>query len=267
MSHFFSTYWLHIKTFFKAKAEYRAALFFGLFANFYTYFLTYISFWIIVQKMSGIDGWDFQDMTVLYGLNLLTYSIAGMFIWMTVYHMGRLITDGDLDRFLLRPEGIFRQLIFQRFGDTFLGQILITTIFLTMTIIIKAANFTPTIVIYFIFAIIGGVFMQCGAMILVGATSFWTMRSSEIGDILYYDLRRITHYPLTIYPKWIKIILSYVVPWAFINYYPALIILNKYETTADYIQGLIAPFVGIAFFLVSLVVFRKGLNRYSGTGS
>lgn len=267
MREFLSIYWFHIKTFFKSRAEYRASFFTGLFANFYSYFLMYATFWIIVQKLSGIAGWDFQDMSLLYGLNMLTYSLAGTLIWYTVYHLDEMITKGELDRFLVRPEGVLRQLMFQRFGDTFIGQIVVTIIFISMTVIIKIEYFTPVIVVYFIFAVIGGIFMQCGAMIIMGSISFWTLRSKRIGSMLYYDLRGLTQHPLTIYPKWIKIILSYVVPWAFINYYPAMIILNKYQTTSDYIHGLIAPFVGIGFFFLALFVFRRGLNRYSGAGS
>ena len=106
-----------------------------------------------------------------------------------------------------------------------------------------------------------------GAMIIIGAMSFWTLRSDKIGDILYYYLRSLTYYPLEIYPRWIKFLLTFIVPWAFINYYPSLIILRKAVTGWEYCFGYAAPVLGILFFIFSIWFFNKGLNHYTSSGS
>lgn len=267
MARFFDLYWSYIKTFFRARAEYRFGFISGLFSNFYCYFITFAIFWVLTNRFNTIGGWGFADLSVLYGLNLLTYAISGTLIWYTVYHLGREITTGGLDRFLTRPLGILGQLICQRFGDTFIGQIVVTLVFLVTAFIKLVDTFTPLTIIYIVLAIISGVLIQTGGMILIGSISFWTMRSSEIGDIVYYDIRSLTEYPLVIYPKWIKIILTYVFPWAFINYYPALIILGKESTKLDIALGWLSPLVGITFLSIALLVFNKGLKRYAGAGS
>lgn len=267
MKDFIDTYWMYIKTFFKARAEYRMSFFLSLFSNFYCYFITFITYWILIQSFGTIGNWDFYDLSVLYGISLLTYSISGTLLWYTVYHLGETITSGNLDIYLIRPLGVMKQLIFQRFGDTFIGQIVVTLIFLISAFIAKINTINAGTIIYFLFAVIGGVFMQCGGMLLVGALSFWTDRSEEIGEIFYYDIRSLTQYPLLIYPKWIVLILTYIFPWAFINYYPSLILLNKFESIYDLILGLIAPCVGIVFFLFSLFIFKRGIRRYSGAGN
>ncbi len=267
MREFFSTYWLYIKTFFKSRAEYRAGFFFGMFANFYCYFITYATYWVLINGIGNVDGWDFSDLSILYGLSLLTYAISGTLIWYTVYHLGGIITSGGLDMYLTRPIGVLRQMIFQRFGDTFLGQILVTIIFLTVAIVSKIDTLTPLWALYLIVCIIGGVLIQAAAMILVGSLSFWTQRSTEIGRIFYYDFRTITQYPLTIFPKWIQLMLTYIFPWAFINYYPALVLLNKTESAMDMILGWLSPVIGVLLLLLSMAVFNKGLRKYSGAGS
>ena len=267
MREFFSTYWLYIKTFFKSRAEYRVGFFLGLFSNFYGYFITYATFWVLVSSLGHIGGWDFSDLSILYGLSLLTYAISGTLIWYTVYHLGGIITGGGLDMYLTRPLGVLRQMIFQRFGDTFIGQIIVTIIFLSMAIINKIGTLTPALFAYFLLCIIGGVLIQAGAMILIGSISFWTKRSAEIGELFYYEIRDLTQYSLSIFPRWIQLVLTYVFPWAFINYYPALIILNKTQTVYDFILGLLSPVIGILFLSVSLFVFNRGLRKYSGAGN
>lgn len=267
MRDFFSTYWLYIKTFFKSRAEYRAGFFFGLLANFYCYFITYATYWVLVNGLGSIGGWDFADLSILYGLSMLTYSISGTLIWYTVYHLGEAITRGELDTYLIRPVGILRQMIFQRFGDTFIGQIIVTVIFLISAIIVKIETMTPLLFIYLIISVISGALIQAGGMILIGSISFWTKRSSEIGQIFYYDMRQITQYPLAIFPRWIQYLLTFVFPWAFINYYPSLILLNKAASQTELWLGLLSPVVGVLFLTLSLFVFNKGLKRYSGAGS
>ena len=127
---FIRLYGFYVKTFFKARAEYRVSFFLGLFANFITYFLIYVSFWIITNELEGIAGWNFEDMTILYGISLLTYAVAGTLLWYTVYNLSGMIVKGTLDVLLTRPMGIVKQLICYRFGDTFLAQILVTLLFL-----------------------------------------------------------------------------------------------------------------------------------------
>ena len=51
---FIKIYIFYIKKFFQARAEYRLNFWIGIFANFITYFLAYISYWIITGQLSDI---------------------------------------------------------------------------------------------------------------------------------------------------------------------------------------------------------------------
>lgn len=264
---FLNIYASYIKMFLKARMEYRFSFFSGIMANFYCYFVTYMTFWVITQQFTSIDGWSFEDMTLLYGLNLLTYSIAGVLFWYTVFHLEQEITSGNFDSYLIRPMGLIKQMICRRFGDTFLGQIAVTLIFMIIAVSKISYELTWLSYVYLFFAVIGGVLIQAGAMIILGSLSFWMLRSNELAGILYYDIRTFVHYPLSIFPSFIRIALTYVLPWAIINYYPSLIILNKVQTTQELVIGLLSPVIGIGFFAISLVVFNQGLKRYNGSGS
>lgn len=267
MKAFLQTYWLYIKTFLRARAEYRVGFSLGLFSNFYCYFITYCTYWVLVKGVGTVDGWNFSDLSILYGLSLLTYAISGTLIWYTVYHLEEMITKGELDTYLTRPLGVMEQMIFQRFGDTFLGQIVVSALFLAVAFFTQANKITFVRGVYLVLSMIGGTLIQMGGMIFVGALSFWMKRSSALGGMFYYDFRNVTQYPLSIFPKWIQIFLTFVLPWAFINYYPALILTNKVQNNFELAMGLLVPVVGGIFFGVSLKVFNWGLRNYSGAGS
>jgi len=253
--------------FVKARMEYRFSFFSGMFANFYCYFITYATFWVITRQFGSIGGWNFEDMTMLYGLNLFTYSIAGVLFWYTVFHLDGEITSGNLDSYLIRPMGLIKQMVCKRFGDTFLGQILVTLIFMAAAIARISYQMTAFSYAYLLLAVLGGVLIQSGAMIILGSLSFWMLRSGNLADIAYYGMRTFVHYPLTIFPPFLRVALTYVLPWAVINYYPSLIILRKVQTAEEFVVGVLSPIIGILFFLLSLFVFNRGLRRYSGSGS
>lgn len=260
-------YITYIQMFFKSRAEYKVSFFTGIFANFYCYFITYATFWVITQRFSSIGGWSFSQISVLYSLNLLTYALSGTLFWYSIYFLEKIITAGNLDRYLLRPMGVIPQLMCQGFGYTFIGQIIVSLFFMLSNIISMADRLTPIKIVYLLFSILGGVLLQGGAIIMIGALSFWVMRSTDIGQIIYYDIRSFVNYPLNIYPKFVKIILTYVFPWAFINYYPSIIILGKAESMQDIVLGILAPMVGMIFFYISIRVFKQGMKRYSGSGN
>lgn len=264
---FIRIYICYVKLFFKARREFRVNFLLGILANFITYFFVYATYWIITNSLNGIDGWDFSDLTILYGLSLFTYAVAGTLIWYSVYNLSEQIIKGTLDVLLTRPLGIFKQLVCNRFGDTFIGQMIVTIVFVIAAFYSKSTILSEWKLVYLVFSIVGGICLQMGGMICVGAISFWTLKSEEIGSLFYYSLREVTQYPLSIFPVFFQRLLTFVFPWAFINYYPSLLLLGKATTKMEYVCGFMSPFLGIFFLWMSLIFFRLGLRHYSGVGN
>jgi ABC-2 type transport system permease protein len=200
-------------------------------------------------------------------MNLLTWAISGTLFWYSIYFLENLVTTGGLDRFLLRPIGLIKQLVCNGFGYTFLGQIVVCCIFMGKAFWQMSYNLSIYSIIYIVFAIIGGILLQAGMLIIIGSLSFWILRSTQVGQVVCYDLRELINYPMNIYPKFIKIILTFVFPWGFVNYYPSIIILNKSNSNSELILGFIAPIIGISIFILSLKIFNLGLKRYNGAGN
>lgn len=263
----FRLYVKYVSMFFKSSGEYTLSFYAAIFSNIYSYSITFSIFWVLTQRFDSIGGWNFSEISILYGLNLLTYAISGTLFWYTVYFLENMVTTGGLDRFLLRPVGLIPQLMCQGFGYTFLGQIFISLIFLISAVSRVHTEFTFVKILYILLSLVGGTLLQAGAIILVGSLSFWILRSTEIGQIVYYDIRGFVNYPLVIYPKFIKVTLTFIFPWAFINYYPSLIIMDKDNNLLDSVLGYLSPLVGIVFFIFALYVFKAGLRKYESSGN
>jgi ABC-2 type transport system permease protein len=54
-------------------------------------------------------------------------------------------------------------------------------------------------------------------MIVTGAMSFWFIRSSAISNMVLNSLRGFVNYPVTIYNRFVRILLTYFIPYAFVN--------------------------------------------------
>ena len=61
----------------------------------------------------------------------------------------------------------------------------------------------------------------------------------------------------------------FVLPFAFMNYFPATFLLSKQDTGLGLnpLVGLLTPAVGLAWSLVAYAFWRTGLRHYQGTGS
>lgn len=108
-----------------------------------------------------------------------------------------------------------------------------------------------------------------GAIFVLGAAfQFVSIDSAEVANSFTYGGQQLTQYPLSIFGKDIVRAVTFVVPLAFVNYYPVLYVLGKPAPLGlpSWI-GLLAPLVAIAMIALASLAWRSGLRRYRSTGS
>ena len=75
-------------------------------------------------------------------------------------------------------------------------------------------------------------------------------------------------YPVSIYSKWFRRVVTYAIPLAFVNYFPALAALGRtadagWPTWLPWLSPLVCGLV----LVVGRAAFGFGLSRYESTGS
>jgi ABC-2 type transport system permease protein len=70
------------------------------------------------------------------------------------------------------------------------------------------------------------------------------------------------------YRWWFRRFFTFLIPWAFINYFPGFAILGREDPlgTSSAFQHL-APLAGPLFMLMALQVWKFGVRHYRSTGS
>jgi ABC-2 type transport system permease protein len=113
--------------------------------------------------------------------------------------------------------------------------------------------------------IIGAVLIYGGMYIALTAISFYSDAPTGILPLMY-NLQNYGRYPVNIYNKTIRFLLTWVLPFAFVGVIPASYFLGRHEDGLSSL-ALLTPVVGIVMLAIGLTVWNLGVKRYRGAGS
>ncbi len=108
-----------------------------------------------------------------------------------------------------------------------------------------------------------------GGLYIIGSTTtFWTVQRIEVINIFTYGGSEMMSYPMHIYSKWMRRFFTYVIPAIFLNYYPALYLLDKSDPVhMPSLAPFLSPVVGVGTMAVALAFWRFGVRHYASTGT
>jgi ABC-2 type transport system permease protein len=223
--------------------------------------------YVTMRQFPSMNGWDFRQMFFLYALWMTGHELHnGLFF--NVVTVPDYIREGRFDRFLVRPlDTLFQVLTVpqQNVPDGLLLGI-VTLAFATAA---AGVHVDWTYVVFVPLIVTGGALIDLGISLVVATVSFWFIRVDTLRWVVMSLEQDFTRYPISIYTRGVRIILTFVLPFAFMNYFPATYFLQKAETGLHLnpAVGLLTPAIGLAWLAVSYAFWRIGLRHYQGTGS
>jgi ABC-2 type transport system permease protein len=238
------------------------------FAVFFRESTSILVIYFTLLKFNNLNGWNINEMLFLYSLLFLTYGILIVF-FTGLRDFERYIHEGRFDRFMLRPRGLLFQVISSN-SDWFaaLGQGGLGIVLFVMTANRVGIVWNVKTVVYYIMAVVGGVLIQGAIFLVLAAFNFYWIKTESVKEVLYWNLRKFAGYPISIFHKSIQYLLIYVVPFAFVNYFPTQYLLRKFDL-AVYPKSYIymTPIVGIVMYSASYVFWRISIKHYNSTGN
>ena len=253
---------------YKIVFEYSAAFWAGCISQIIWYGVDFMLVWIVVDKFTNLAGWSAAEMMFLYALQLISYAIAGTFFFNSCISLGRRIQDGSFNDSLTVP---LRPLIYEvlnNYNSDYIRHIVLATGLLVWSIkrIKLVVNFKIIVLIMII--VVCGTLIQAGAFLLLSAPNFWIIRGDKLLDLFFYDTIPFIRYPIAIYPKMIQGVLTFILPYAFINYYPTIYLFSNHDDALLF-NGIqyVFPLVSVVFFCLGVMVWNLGITRYQSTGT
>lgn len=256
-----SLYLSFLKASLKEMLIYRLDCIVGMISQIVTQLVEIIFIWIVFQNTDNLAGWNFMQILLLYGVTLISIGISD-FCFDALYDIGpKYIRNGEFDKILLRPVHPLISIIGSSKEFTALGYFGLG-LFLTITMLIKLAiPITIILVIKIIFFSIVGAAIIGAINTIFSIASFWTYRSNEV-IWSFYRVYTFAQYPLDIYNKFIKLLITAILPFAFVAYYPSM---NYLGMNKEMIY--IAPIIMIILWLLAIKVWNLALNKYRSTGT
>jgi ABC-2 type transport system permease protein len=222
--------------------------------------------YLLVSYFGALEGWSFAELALLYGMVGLAWGIVEAFM-RGFADFGSYLVAGELDRWLLRPRSILLQVAAHQFEARKLGRILQAALVLAVAVVFL--DLGAGAVFWTGFGVLSGLIFFSGVVLVGAGSQFWTLgQTSELQNMLTYGGSAALVYPVSIYSRWFRRVMTYGVPLAFVNYFPALAALGRTES-AGYPSWLpwLSPFVTSLVLALGVFVFFRGLRRYESTGT
>jgi ABC-2 type transport system permease protein len=258
-------YLLYLAQFFKGRLAYKWDFFASLFGSLLASFsgLLFLFFLMDGSTVADLRGWTRDEVLFIYGYSFIA---TGFFLFLApnLFQFGdRYVIQGQFDRVLLRPLGTLGQVLFESFSLESLGNV-----FVGIGVLIYASarlnlNFSAFDYLWLVISTVSG------AAILLSVFIFLTSLSFHFEDRIgitppFYNLISFSRYPLPIFHRVIQFVLSGVVPFAFVAFFPATHFFAK-EGFAVFCY--MTPLVAVVTALIALWAWQFGVSRYASVGN
>lgn len=221
-----------------------------------------LSLQIIFSNTETIGGWGIGELIALLGVFRLVNLLMSALIWPNTEKFNASVRDGSLDYTLLMPVNsmflvTFSRMVIWRAWD----------LILAIVLVVVGMNLSQTVtnalqVGSFILLSISGVLIIYSLWIVMIAATFWFVKFDNNVTILQ-ALLDAGRYPATVYPVWLRVIVTFLVPVAVATTVPLQAL--RGELSLLQVGGFLL--IAAAAFWVASRVWKAGVKKYSGASS
>jgi ABC-2 type transport system permease protein len=242
--------------------QYRVNFFIYLFQALVALGVGLVGLWLIFSHTASLDGWSPAELLALMGV----FTLMGGLIQTSIQpNMQRLMTevqDGTLDFALTKPEDAqlivsVREVRVWQMVDVLSGVIVLVIAVFRLQSGIGAGEAAS-----FVLVLLCGGLMIYSFWLMLTTVAFWIVKMDEVVE-LFQGVYAAGRYPVGVYPAWMRIGLTFLVPVAFAVTVPSEALTGRLS-----IQTLLGT-IALTVLLLTLArwFWRAGLRRYSGASA
>jgi ABC-2 type transport system permease protein len=213
---------------------------------------------LIYGAGASFPGWTFWEVLLIQALFELSAAINAVLfesiIWATMGH----VSEGSLETVLLKPMSPILFLLSSNFSTSSFGGIvggLTLTIIAALNCDIHAVQIPLCILVF-----AAGLCVSASASFIIAAASFKWVANSRLGEIRT-TFGRFGSYPAGIFPKALRIAITFVIPYAAMGFLPAEILLGRFDPINLFVLIPAAVFMCFAVWL-----YNHMIKLYEGVG-
>jgi len=217
---------------------------------------------IIFNNTKTLGGWGPGELIALLGVFRLVNLLMHALIWPNTEKFNTSIRDGSFDYTLLQPANSMFLVSFARIVVWRIWDLLLAFVLIVVGISMAGDSVTSLGVLgFFLLTISGAVVIYSLWIVLIALTFFFTKFDNNV--TILQALLEAGRYPATVYPFWMRVIVTFVIPIAVATTVPLQALRGDLTLT----QIFIFAGVGLVSFILASQVWRVGVKRYSGASS
>lgn len=221
---------------------------------------------VIFAQTDALGGWRPDELLALVGVHFL---VGGMINFMIQPSMAQLMEDvqqGTLDFVLTKPADSqllvsVRQFRIWQLLDVLLGLGVIAAALIRIAGR-SGENLGAGHVLGFAVALAAGTAIVYSFWLALATCSFWFIRANNMLYI-FESMYEAGRWPVNIYPGWLRLTLTFLIPVAFAVTVPAQALVG--QLNAAHLAG--AAALAVVMLVVSRVFWKFGVRRYSGASA
>ena len=249
--------------FLKSRMSYRVDFVIDLTANLFSLGVQLTVLTVLFGKIDALRGWSYEQVLFIYGFSLLPLGLFNL-VGVNLYNFSeQYIIEGNFDRVLLRPVNSLAQVMFSSFGINGLNELVLGSAVMIYAGGRYGLSFSAVDIMLLPVFAVSAALIFAGVFLGLTSVSFWFEDRMGLAPPVY-NVIRFSRYPLTIFHPLVRALLTFVLPFAWVAFYPAAWFIGGEEFR---LLALLTPLVGILTFTLAYVVWTRGSRRYTSTGS
>jgi ABC-2 type transport system permease protein len=230
-------------------------------------FLDFAAILILFEQVDALGEWTVAEVALLYGVATVSFAVTDLVIG-HIDLLPRMIREGEFDLVLVRPLGSLFQVVASDFSLRRLGKATQGLAVLLVALVYVDVDWTAGRAAMVLVALVAGCVIYAGVWIAFATVAFWLVDSIEVANAFTYGGQTLAQYPINIFGAWFRRLVVFVVPVAFVAYFPALYMLDKEDRLG--LPGVLrfaSPLVAAAVAVAGGLVWREAVGHYRSTGS
>lgn len=252
----------YMAMFLKSSLEYKSSFILTCLAQLITVSLNSFIVIILMDKFNFLDNFNMHELFISIAIVQFGFSFAECF-GRGFDKFSDVIKHGNLDIMLIRPRNIFLLVFGSNIEFTKLSRVIgsITLFIIGVSNLEYDLNLGSYLYLILLLLLASLIFLSL--FIFSACFTFKTVEGLEFMNIFTDGSHNFGQYPMSIFRKEVLLFFTFIIPLACVNYYPLDYIFGRKES----LLYLVSPLMGLVPFIISVMLFKKCINTYEGTGS
>ncbi|MDQ3553435.1 MAG: ABC-2 family transporter protein [Chloroflexota bacterium] len=221
---------------------------------------------LVYSHTNQLAGWGPSELLAVMGVHILMGGVIGAAIQPNMTRLMEDIREGTFDFVLTKPEDAqvlssVREFQVWRTVDVVIGAIVLATAIAQLQGG-AARAIGPAEALAFVAALLLGASMIYCFWLILTIGAFWIVRVDQIAE-LFEGIYQSGRWPVSVYPGWLRIGLTFLVPIAFAITVPAEALTGRLTPET---LGVAAVFA-VVLLTITRALWRLGLRNYSGASA